>query len=81
MAGVNTGHNHWHLLGSVENRKFSLAYFRDDELISVDSINRPLDHMLARKLLENGPRPSPEQVSDTRYDDIYRRLFSLDRLP
>jgi 3-phenylpropionate/trans-cinnamate dioxygenase ferredoxin reductase subunit len=56
------------LRGSVEDRKFSLFYFRGEKLIAVDSINRPHDHMLARKLLANGAQPTPQQVSDPDFD-------------
>jgi 3-phenylpropionate/trans-cinnamate dioxygenase ferredoxin reductase subunit len=54
MAGMSTGFIDFVLRGSVEDRRFSLFYFRDEKLIAVDSINRPQDHMLARKLLATG---------------------------
>ncbi|WP_207004658.1 NAD(P)/FAD-dependent oxidoreductase [Trinickia mobilis] len=68
MAGVHTGFTEFVLRGAVEDRKFSLFYFRGVKLIAVDSINRPQDHMLARKLLTNGAQPTPQQVSDPDFD-------------
>ncbi|NRO97213.1 FAD-dependent oxidoreductase [Paraburkholderia sp. NMBU_R16] len=68
MAGVNMGFTDYAMLGSVEERRFSLFYFRDDTLIAVDSINRPQDHMFARKLLANGARVTPEAVRDPAFD-------------
>lgn len=68
MAGVNTGFTDFVLRGSVEDRKFSLFYFRAGKLMAVDSINRPQDHMLARKLLANGAPATPQQVSDPAFD-------------
>jgi 3-phenylpropionate/trans-cinnamate dioxygenase ferredoxin reductase subunit len=68
MAGVNVGFTDYAVRGSVEERKFSLFYIRDDKLIAVDSINRPQDHMLARKLLASGARVTPEHVRDSTFD-------------
>lgn len=68
MAGVNTGFTEFVLRGSIEDRKFSLFYFRGEKLIAVDSINRPQDHMLARKLLASGAQPMPQQISDPDFD-------------
>jgi 3-phenylpropionate/trans-cinnamate dioxygenase ferredoxin reductase subunit len=68
MAGVNAGFTDYAMRGSVEDKRFSLFYFRDDKLIAVDSINRPQDHMFARKLLANGARVTPEVVRDPAFD-------------
>ncbi|WP_321781658.1 NAD(P)/FAD-dependent oxidoreductase [Burkholderia pyrrocinia] len=68
MAGVNNGFTEFVLRGSVQDRKFSLFYFRGVKLIAVDSINRPQDHMLARKLLATSALPTPQQVSDPDFD-------------
>jgi 3-phenylpropionate/trans-cinnamate dioxygenase ferredoxin reductase subunit len=68
MAGVSTGFTDFVLRGSIEDRKFSLFYFRGEKLMAVDSINRQQDHMLARKLLANGAQPTPQQVSDPDFD-------------
>jgi 3-phenylpropionate/trans-cinnamate dioxygenase ferredoxin reductase component len=68
MAGVQAGFTDYTVRGSVEDRKCSLFYFRDRTLIAVDSINRPQDHMLARKLLSNGARISPDDVRDPAFD-------------
>jgi 3-phenylpropionate/trans-cinnamate dioxygenase ferredoxin reductase subunit len=74
MAGVNAGFTDYAMHGVVEDRKFSLFYFRDAQLIAVDSINRPQDHMLARKLLANGSSVTPEDVRDPAFD--LKRLAS-----
>jgi 3-phenylpropionate/trans-cinnamate dioxygenase ferredoxin reductase component len=68
MAGLNTGFTDFVVRGSVADRKFSLFYFRDTTLIAVDSINRPQDHMLARKLLANGAPISPQEAGDPAFD-------------
>ncbi|BBQ00903.1 oxidoreductase (plasmid) [Burkholderia sp. SFA1] len=68
MAGINMGFTHQVVRGSVEERKFSVFYFRDDALIAVDSINRPQEHMLARKLLAQGARVSVHEAGDPAFD-------------
>jgi 3-phenylpropionate/trans-cinnamate dioxygenase ferredoxin reductase subunit len=68
MAGVNRGFTDFAVRGSVEGGKFSLFYFRGEALIAVDSINWPQDHMLARKLLANDARISPQEVTDPDFD-------------
>jgi 3-phenylpropionate/trans-cinnamate dioxygenase ferredoxin reductase subunit len=41
-----------------------LFYYRDGRLIAVDSVNRPGDHLLARKLLDAGVSPTPALAAD-----------------
>jgi 3-phenylpropionate/trans-cinnamate dioxygenase ferredoxin reductase subunit len=68
MAGINTGFTHHVVRGSVEEKKFSIFYFRDDALIAVDSINRPQEHMLARKLLAKGAKLTLNEAQDSAFD-------------
>lgn len=41
---------------------FSLFHFEGGRLSCVESVNAPMDHMVARKWIEAGRSPSPEQV-------------------
>jgi 3-phenylpropionate/trans-cinnamate dioxygenase ferredoxin reductase subunit len=50
--------------GSHDEGRFSLFYFRSGTLITVDSVNRPADHMLARKLLGSRAPVTPDQAAD-----------------
>lgn len=43
---------------------FSVLHFADGHLVCVESINAPLDHFAARKLLEQGKTPPREQLVD-----------------
>jgi 3-phenylpropionate/trans-cinnamate dioxygenase ferredoxin reductase subunit len=65
---MNRGFTGFAVRGRLEERKFSLFYFRDETLIAVDSINRPQDHMVARKLLANRARISPQEAGDPAFD-------------
>jgi len=44
---------------------FSLFHFEGGQLLCVESVNAPMDHMVARKWIEAGRSPSPEQVVNT----------------
>jgi len=37
-------------------------------LVAIDSINRPLDHMIGRKLIAGGVPLTPEQAADETVD-------------
>lgn len=64
MAGISAGHDRVVTRGNAEARKLSVFYFRDGKLIAVDSINRPVDHMIGRKLIASGARLTPEECAD-----------------
>jgi 3-phenylpropionate/trans-cinnamate dioxygenase ferredoxin reductase component len=64
MAGVALDYDTQILRGSVESNKCSVFYFKDKKLVGVDSLNRPADHLAARKLLQLGSSPTFEQVED-----------------
>ena len=55
IAGLSNGHDRTELDGNPQERRFSLRYFRGNELIAVDSVNDPRSHMLARRALAETP--------------------------
>ncbi len=61
IAGLGQGADHLVLRGDPASARFSVFRFRDGRLAAVESINRPADHMAARKLLG---RLTPEQAAD-----------------
>jgi 3-phenylpropionate/trans-cinnamate dioxygenase ferredoxin reductase component len=64
MAGLSLGFDQTVIRGMMESRKFSVFYFRDRQLLGIDSINRPADHMAARKLIAARKPVTPEQAAD-----------------
>jgi 3-phenylpropionate/trans-cinnamate dioxygenase ferredoxin reductase subunit len=64
MAGLCAGFDQTVIRGMMDNRKFSVFYFRSGELLGIDSINRPADHLAARKLLAARKRVTAEQAAD-----------------
>lgn len=68
MVGLSQGFHHSVTRGDPASAKFSVFYFRGDRLIAIDSINRPADHMVGRKLLASGAPLSPDQAADLDLD-------------
>jgi 3-phenylpropionate/trans-cinnamate dioxygenase ferredoxin reductase component len=68
MAGISQGHDRIVTRGNLESRKLSVFYFIENRLVAMDSINRPLDHMIGRKLLAAAVPLTPEQAADESVD-------------
>lgn len=68
MAGLSAGADRVALRGEMTGESFSLYHFAGPRLVSVDSLNAPKDHLTARKLLDAGISPTPEQAADAGFD-------------
>jgi 3-phenylpropionate/trans-cinnamate dioxygenase ferredoxin reductase component len=68
MAGISQGYDRIVTRGDPESRKLSVFYFKENQLVAIDSINRPLDHMIGRKLIAAGTLLTPEQAADESVD-------------
>lgn len=64
MAGLSEGYDELIVRGDVAGDKFSVFYFKEDQLIAVDSINKPADHLQARKWIQAGYTPDLEKLAD-----------------
>jgi 3-phenylpropionate/trans-cinnamate dioxygenase ferredoxin reductase component len=64
MAGLSQGYDRASTRGAPESQKFSVFYFKGSRLIAVDSVNRPADHIMARRLLASRAAITPEQAAD-----------------
>ena len=65
MVGLSMDCDSSVLRGNQDEGKFSIFHFRGDKLRAIDSVNKPADHMMGRKLLAAGISPSIEQAADT----------------
>lgn len=68
MVGLSHGYEQVVVRGDLHKPAFSAYYFRAGRLIAVDSLSRIPDHMLAKRLLDQGLSPTPEQVADSAFD-------------
>jgi 3-phenylpropionate/trans-cinnamate dioxygenase ferredoxin reductase component len=64
MAGLAAGIRATVVRGNLKERNATIFYYRGDKLVAVDTMNRPVDHMAARKLLDGGISPTREQAAD-----------------
>ncbi|EIM75398.1 ferredoxin--NAD(+) reductase [Nitritalea halalkaliphila LW7] len=48
----------------MKGDKFSVFYFKNQQLIAVDSINKPADHLQARKWIQTSYTPDLEKLAD-----------------
>ncbi|MGY6520358.1 MAG: NAD(P)/FAD-dependent oxidoreductase [Mongoliitalea sp.] len=64
MAGLSEGYDQLLVRGNVAGDKFSVFYFKAHQLIAVDSINKPADHLQARKWIQAGYTPDLEKLAD-----------------
>ena len=51
IAGLTAGYDSYELAGDPGSRSFSVLCFAKGQLVGVESVNRPADHLAARKLL------------------------------
>lgn len=65
MAGLSAGHDRIVFRGDpATQRAFAVFYLKDGRLIAVDTVNRPQDHMLGKKLITLKATPNLAQLTD-----------------
>jgi len=57
MVGLTGGSDSQVVSGDAADNKFSVFHYRDGRLIGIESVNRPADHMLGRRMLAAGFSP------------------------
>ncbi|QFR34830.1 NAD(P)/FAD-dependent oxidoreductase [Ancylobacter sp. TS-1] len=68
MVGLAAATDTAVLRGDPASRRFSVFRFRDGVLTAIESVNRPADHMLGRRLLAGTPAITPEQAGDESFE-------------
>ncbi|WP_417683737.1 NAD(P)/FAD-dependent oxidoreductase [Roseibium sp.] len=63
IAGLNTGHDKV-VERRTDDKSRSFWYYRGDELLAIDAMNAPRDYMMAKRWIEAGQSPAPEDVSN-----------------
>jgi len=64
MAGLMPADGTRHRRAGATPASFSILHYVGERLACVESVNAPLDHMAARKLLESGKSPAPALACD-----------------
>lgn len=68
IAGITAGHDMAVVRGDPESRSFSVFCFKGPRLLGIESVNRPADHIAARRLLAGDPRLTPDEAADENFD-------------
>jgi 3-phenylpropionate/trans-cinnamate dioxygenase ferredoxin reductase subunit len=63
MVGLTAGGDSHVIVGDLPGNKFSIYHYAGDRLLGIESVNRPGDHMLGRKMIGAGFSPMPETVA------------------
>jgi 3-phenylpropionate/trans-cinnamate dioxygenase ferredoxin reductase subunit len=67
MVGLAAGGDRSVVVGEAAENRFSEFHYLGDRLICIESVNRPADHMLGRKMLAAGFSPNPATLAS---DDL-----------
>lgn len=62
MVGLTAGADSHLVVGEPQENRFCVYHFSGGRLVAIESVNRPADHMLGRKMLAAGFSPSRETV-------------------
>lgn len=65
MAGFNTDFDEYVVRGDLDKKKFSIFYYKNQKLVGADSLNKPSDHLGARKLIQAGISPAKNNITNT----------------
>jgi len=68
IAGLTAGHDETVVRGDPGGTSCSVFCFRGGRLLGVETVNRPADHMAARRLIGNHVALSPAQAADETVD-------------
>ncbi len=73
MVGLATGSDRTVVAGEPGENRFSIFHYSGARLIAIETVNRPADHMLGRKMLAAGFSPTPEQAAGGELKDVFAR--------
>jgi 3-phenylpropionate/trans-cinnamate dioxygenase ferredoxin reductase subunit len=68
IAGLSSGHDRVIVKGDPAAEKFSAFCFANSRLLAIESINRPADHMAARRLLASAAPVMAQTVGEDSFD-------------
>ncbi|WP_181708445.1 NAD(P)/FAD-dependent oxidoreductase [Chthonobacter rhizosphaerae] len=68
MVGLSHGADRTVVRGNPQEGRFSVFHYAGDRLVAIDSVDRPADHMIGRRLLAAGTPLPPELAADESVD-------------
>ena len=64
IAGLATGFDNHVVRGEPDDERFSVLYYRGDQLLAVDAVNNPSDYLVVRKALAQGIALPADRAAD-----------------
>ncbi len=52
----------------MASASFRLSHYQGNQLIAIDNVNNPKEHLLLRKPMDAGVSPTPQQARDVAFD-------------
>jgi 3-phenylpropionate/trans-cinnamate dioxygenase ferredoxin reductase subunit len=68
IVGIANGYDRAVVRGDIGAGAFSVFCYADGELLAIESVNRPGDHMFGRRAMASGRYPAPEEAADASFD-------------
>lgn len=68
MAGMAHPGDQVVIIGAPAKGSFSAMFFRDNQLMACQAVNRPADYMSCRKILENRIPLAPDELQRPGFD-------------
>ncbi|OAL76281.1 pyridine nucleotide-disulfide oxidoreductase [Acinetobacter sp. SFB] len=69
IAGLNHGYDQLVIRGDLQNsNNFAVFYFKNKQLIAADCINRPLEFMISKKIINDNIQIDPDYFADESMD-------------
>lgn len=68
MAGLHASDDEVVVRGDMASEKFSVFYLRGGALVATHGVNKASEHMLARRLIAAGARPTAAELADESFD-------------
>lgn len=66
-AGLHHGHDRVVMRGDPDSDSFAAIYLKQDQVIAIDSINRPAEFTVAKSLIAARTIVAPERLADERF--------------
>ncbi|QDC01848.1 FAD-dependent oxidoreductase [Mesorhizobium sp. 8] len=63
MVGLTAGGNREIVVGEPAENRFSVYHYLGDRLLGIESVNRPADHMMGRKMMGAGFSPAADLIA------------------
>ena len=64
MVGLSGLATRSFIRGRPDDGSFSVFHYAGDRLVAIDSVNRPADHVLGRRMIAAGTSPPPAVITD-----------------